>query len=385
MEILHTGDWHIGKLVHGVHMTEDAKTLLNQWLAYLSENKPDVMIIAGDVYDRSVPPVEAVALLNEIFSELVLKLKIKVIVISGNHDNGERLGFGSELLKQQGLYIYNRLEQVGEALVIEDNHGPVNFYPIPYIEPPVARIYYNDDTIKTHDDVYKKVLSDIKNIKNNQQRSVCIAHGLVMGGLMPDYSESERPLSIGGSDAVSVDYFKDYDYVALGHLHKPQKVSFPHIRYAGSLLKYSFSEAHQKKGMTRVTLGKDGFEKYEIISFKPIRDLRILKGDLKALLEAAKEDAGNKEDYIMAVLTDEGELYEPLSQLRSVYPNVLKLERQSLKSNNVEKSPAEDFRIKPPMALFGDFFEYVEETKLQEKDTKWLSKAIERAYKEEDV
>jgi exonuclease SbcD len=359
MKIIHTGDWHIGKLVHGVHMTEDQRHILKQLVETIENEKPQVLIIAGDIYDRSIPPVEAVELLDETLSEIILKQDITVIAIAGNHDSPDRVGFASMILTDRGLHIRGNISREISPIRIEDEKGPVDFYPIPFAEPAVVRELYGDDCIRSHDDAMKKVLGRIVDKMDSNARKVCISHAFVMGTEALETSESERPLSIGGSEYVNVDYFKDFDYVALGHLHRPQKVKHEKIRYSGSLLKYSFSEARQKKSITIVDMDGEGNIHYELRVLKPLRDLRIIKGDLNNLMDKDIYSLGNTEDYIMASLDNKGELIDPIGMLRSVYPNILRLEREQLdrEAGEDKTSAGNEFSKKNPLELFSEFYE----------------------------
>lgn len=357
MRILHIGDLHIGKLVHGIHMTKDQKHVLEQIIEIIDKENIDVLLIAGDIYDRSVPPVEAVDLLDDFLSEIIIKNKTKIIAIAGNHDSPDRVGFVSKILKDRGLHIVGNYETSLPKIEVEDEYGIINFYPIPFVEPAVVRILLEDDKIKSYDDAMKKTIENMN--VDYSQRNICIAHGFIVGVESLVESESERPLSVGGSDYVNVDYFKDFDYVALGHLHKPQRVKHDYIRYSGSLLKYSFSEARQKKSVTIVDFNSDGFNNYEQIYLEPLRDMRIIKGKLKNLIDPKVYMNTNLDDYIMAILEDEGELVNTISTIRSVYPNVLRIEKEKKESNVGENktSASEDFIKKDPLELFCEFYE----------------------------
>lgn len=358
MKILHTGDWHIGKLVHGIHMTEDQRYLLRQLIALIEQEKPEVLIIAGDLYDRSVPPVEAVDLLDETLSEIVLRQKTKIIVIAGNHDSPDRVGFASQLLRDKGLYISGNLLKTIEPIIIADAFGPVHFYPIPFTEPAIAKELHGDETITSHDLAMKAMLDTISQ-DTSVKRSVCIAHAFVMGTEALETSESERPLSIGGSEYVSVDYFNRFNYTALGHLHGPQKVKNAHIRYSGSLLKYSFSEALQKKSVALVTMDAEGNTEVELKELQPLRDMRVIKGKLENLLDKAVYGDTNTDDYIMAILTDRGELMDAIGKLRAVYPNILRIEKEQFLREAGESitSASREFAQKNPLELFAEFYE----------------------------
>lgn len=359
MKIIHTGDWHIGKLVHGVHMTEDQRHILNQLVETIEIEKPQVLIIAGDIYDRSIPPVEAVDLLDEILSEIILKHEITVIAIAGNHDSPDRVGFAGRILTDRGLHIRGNISGEIIPVRVEDEYGTVDFYPVPFVEPAVVREVYGDTEIKSHDDAIKTVLGRIVDKMDINSRNVCISHAFLMGTEALETSESERPLSIGGSEYVNVDYYSPFDYVALGHLHRPQKVKHDKIRYSGSLLKYSFSEARQKKSITIVDMDGDGNIEYEMKELEPLRDMRIIKGDLVSLMDRDVYSLGNTDDYIMASLTDKGELVDPISRLRSVYPNILRLEREQFNREAGEDrtSAGDEFSQKNPVDLFGEFYE----------------------------
>lgn len=361
MKILHTGDWHIGKLVHGVHMTEDQRYILKQLIALIDEEKPDVLIIAGDLYDRSVPPVEAVDLLDGVLSEIVMVHQTKVIVIAGNHDSPDRVGFASKLLRDKGLYIAGNLTKTVEPIVLEDAHGPVHFYPIPFVEPVVVKELYGDEAIKSHDTAMEAIMNRVRETMDSSQRNVCVAHAFVMGTEALETSESERPLSIGGSEYVSVNHFEQFHYTALGHLHGPQRVKNDHIRYSGSLLKYSFSEAVQKKSVTLINMDAAGNVAVELKELQPLRDMRVIKGKLENLLDKTVHGDTNTEDYIMAILTDRGELIDAISKLRAVYPNILRMEKEQFdrEAGDSGTSAGGEFASKNPLELFSEFYENV--------------------------
>lgn len=355
MKILHTSDWHIGKLVHGLHMTHDQRYMLKQMVQLIKEENIDLVIVAGDIYDRSIPPTEAVELLDEILSEIVMDLKVKVIIIAGNHDSPDRLNFGSKILRDHGLYIYGHLIKDQEPLVLSDAYGCVHFHPIPYADPLVVRALYEEPSIKSHDQAMEAIVKALKPRLKPQERHVAIGHAFVMGTDTLEVSDSERPLSIGGSSYVNVDHFEDFDYVALGHLHRPQKVKFDHVRYGGSLLKYSFSEARQKKSFTLIDMKEKGQVLIQQKSLVPQHDLRVLTGSLEDLMMLRPSD-----DYISASLTDQGKLFEPMKKLRHLYPNILQLEKQRLVSDAQKQVlTGQDLKHKSLDRLFEDFYTYV--------------------------
>lgn len=251
MRILHTADWHLGKLFYGSYLTEEQDYVLkHQLLPLIKDEGIDAVVLSGDVYDRSLPPTEAVALFDEMATKITAELKVPFLVISGNHDSAARLSFASRLLASQGLYIAGELDRMTDPVVLDDQYGPVAFLLAPYAEPAVVRHFLGDDNLRSHEAALCALLSWQQEKIPSGMRTVCAAHAFVAGGLAGD---SERPLSIGGSDQVGSDLFTDFSYTALGHLHGPQQITVPTIRYAGSLLKYSFGEARQKKALSSST------------------------------------------------------------------------------------------------------------------------------------
>lgn len=361
MRFIHTADWHIGKLVHGIHMTEDQKYILDKFTEIVKEEKPDAIVIAGDLYDRSIPPVEAVQLLGEVLVELLLKQGTKVIAIAGNHDSPDRVDFGGALMKATGLFISGNFRKDIEKVTLEDQFGKVNFYMLPYVEPVLVRELYGDENIRTHDDAFKAIVDKVNSKMDANERNILVTHGYITSGEAPETCESERPLSIGGTDAVRVEHFENFNYVALGHLHGAQKIKSDKIRYSGSLMKYSFSEVTQKKSVTVVNIDENGDIDYKYRELTPKRDMRKVKGELKDIIAKASECEKNPEDYIMATLTDKGEIIDAIGKLRNVYPNVLRLEREVLRGDAGEErtSASKNFVEKSLLGLFTEFYENI--------------------------
>lgn len=355
MKIFHTADWHIGKLVNAVHMTGDQAIVLDQLCSMIREHRPDAVVIAGDLYDRSVPPVEAVELLDRTLHAIVHDLDTPVIALAGNHDSNERVGFASALLAESGLHMSGTLTKEIPPVVLSDAHGPVHFFPIPYADTPVVRALFDDESIKTADDAMRRILSAVTGRMDPGVRSVAVAHGYVVkSGELPETSESERPLSLGGTESIDASLFEPFTYTALGHLHSPQRAGSERIRYAGSLLKYSLSEVSQKKGVTVVDIAADGSVETSFLQFRPRRDMRIIRGELAELISQKSVSSGNPEDYVFAVLTDKGELLDPMARLRSVYPNVLGMEREARAAGSGSSASA-GFKGRTALGLFEDF------------------------------
>ncbi|CEP50630.1 exonuclease SbcCD subunit D [Paraclostridium sordellii] len=372
MKIIHTSDWHIGKIVNEFSMIEDQKYILNKLIELIEIEDPKVLLIAGDIYDRSIPPVEAVELLNETLNKLIIEKNIKVLAISGNHDGGERLSFGGSILEKQGLYIAGRDEELYKKVTIEDENKNINFYLVPYKDPALTRKILEDKEIKSHNDAMISVVNKIKRELNKKEKNILVGHGYItmkrkdaIKELENKYevaeletSESERPLSIGGTDLIDGNIFEDFDYVALGHLHGRQKVGREEMRYSGSLLKYSFSEVNQKKGVYVLDINKENNIDIDFKPMKPLRDLRIIKGNIEDLLEEGRHIKEGKNDYIQAILTDDGELINPMEKLKSVYPNTMLITRERKKEITEDKTSAKgEYKKKSKLELFKEFYD----------------------------
>lgn len=372
MKIIHTSDWHIGKIVNEFSMIEDQKYILNKLIELIEIEDPKVLLIAGDIYDRSIPPVEAVELLNETLNKLIIEKNIKVLAISGNHDGGERLSFGGSILEKQGLYIAGRDEELYKKVTIKDENKNINFYLVPYKDPALIRKILEDKEIKSHNDAMISVVNKIKKELNKKEKNILVGHGYItmkrkdaIKELENKYevaqletSESERPLSIGGTDLIDGNIFEDFDYVALGHLHGRQKVGREAMRYSGSLLKYSFSEVNQKKGVYILDINKENNIDIDFKPMKPLRDLRIIKGNIEDLLEEGRNIKEGKNDYIQAILTDDGELINPMEKLKSVYPNTMLITRERKKEITEDKTSAKgEYKKKSKLELFKEFYD----------------------------
>lgn len=359
MKIIHTADWHLGKIIYSNYMTEDQKYILNNFINYLSQNKPDVLIIAGDLYDRAIPPSEAVNLLNKTLSKIVLEMKIPTLIISGNHDSAERLEFLNGILSGMDLHIEGTLKKEVKKVTFSDNYGPVNFYLLPYVEFQKAKdIFEIDFENKTQ---ALKHYIDNMNI-NKKERNILISHEYIMGG---EESESERPLSIGGSEFVDYSVFEIFDYVALGHLHRPQKFKNEKINYSGSLLKYSFSESNHKKGMNLVEIKEKGKVDIQKISFNTERDMKVMKGMFDEIMKEKSTD-----DYLHIVLENEKPVYDAINKLRSKFPNVLSLDFPNLKTNDDIKTSDKNIKDISPVELFETFYEEVKQTQIKKEEKK---------------
>ena len=352
MKFIHTSDWHIGRQFHNVSLLDDQRYVLDQLVEHIKNESVDAVIIAGDIYDRSVPPAAAVSLLNDILNTICSTLGVPVILIPGNHDGAERLSFASKQLSQAGLHIIGELNQITEPVVLNKNGSEVSFYGIPYNDPESVRNYFAVD-VSSHDEAHQYLVEQINSVKSDNAINVLISHCFIDGA---EASESERPLSIGGADRVSVEPFKAFDYVALGHLHNPQKKGAEHIRYSGSILKYSFSEQRQQKGVTLVEMSQTGIQTMHL-PLKPLRDMRTLEGDLETLIKQGLTDPNNQ-DYLLIRLTDQSALLDPMSKLRKVYENVLHIEKTWLQDSGSLQVNREKLK-RGELEMFQDFFKQV--------------------------
>lgn len=334
MKIFHTADWHLGKIVQGVHMTEDQRYILDEFIRAIDEEQPDVVIIAGDLYDRAIPPVEAVDLLDDVLSKIAIERHIPVLAIAGNHDSPTRLEFGRQLMGKAGLHIIGNFSDFTEKVVLHDAAGEVHFHLIPFAEPTKVRATLQDEEIHTYDDAMQKTTAHIASTLQKHARHVAIAHAFVTpaGEKAENTSDSERPLAIGGTECVDATYFEPFHYTALGHLHRAHYVKHEKIRYAGSPLKYSASEATHDKGFLIVDLAADGTVEVKKRPLRARRDMRIIEGTLQEIMRHA-----SCEDYVFVHLTDETPVIGAMEQIRTVYKNALHVERRIWKKTDEEQ------------------------------------------------
>lgn len=326
MKFFHTADWHLGKLVQGVYMTNDQRYILDQFIQAVEDEQPDAVIISGDLYDRAVPPTEAVHLLDETLGKIVLQLKIPVLAIAGNHDSPSRLDFGSKILRENGLHIIGNLSSSIKPVVLHDAYGEVHVYLIPYCDPSIVRNVFGEKEIRNHNDAMQTIIKHIEAKMDPNARHMFVGHAFVTpyGEKEENTSESERPLAIGGSEYVEAELFQRFHYTALGHLHQAHYVKDPKIRYAGSPLKYSISEENHRKGFFIVEMDGEGNVEIEKQLLIPKRDMRTVVGSLSELLQQPIN-----EDYVFIKLTDETPVLSPMEKVRSVYPNAMHVERKS--------------------------------------------------------
>ena len=365
MKILHLADLHIGKIVLEQSMLEDQKYILKQIVEKIKNEKIELVLIAGDIYDRSVPPSDAVTCLNNFLKILIKDLKVKVCIIAGNHDSKERLGFGSEIFANDGLYITANYKGKVDKIELHDEYGKLNIYMLPYIKPVEVKEFFGDIEINSYHEAITTIIEKEKIDQN--ERNIILSHQFVTAGSEePERSESET-LILGGTENVDISCYKKFDYVALGHIHGPQRIGRNTARYAGTILKYSFSEVNQKKSLTMINFKEKGNLDIKLIPLEPLRDMRILKGPIEELTKEENYKKTNVEDYIKAIITNEEPVYDAIGKMKKIFPNTLRLEIENSKTNlNIDKklSNLDNIKKKDEIELFNEFYKYQHDQEL---------------------
>ena len=349
VKFLHTADWHIGRKLQGKDLLEDQQYVMNNLISKIDETKPDFLIIAGDLYDRSVPSKEATTLLQELLVKINIECNIPIFAISGNHDSRERLAIGEAWFSKHKFYLHTRLNQAFDKITIEDT----DIYLLPYFEPFEAREYFEDSTLTTHNSATKRVIDEIyKNIDMNRT-NILVAHTFVSGGLETD---SEREISVGTVENVAVEIFEKFHYVALGHLHNPNAIKEERIKYSGSPMAYSFSEATQTKGMRLVELTKEIYTE-EFISLEQKRKLYNISTTYEEVF--TKEFQLNfdcKNDYFSMELSGLEGVTDPLPRIKEYYPNTLILKQKRNNNSDIEMKFDKEMLTKSPLELIEGFY-----------------------------
>lgn len=367
-------------------MTEDQRYVLRQLVEAVEREKPDAVIIAGDLYDRSVPPTEAVELLDELLNKLVLELRTPVLAIAGNHDSPDRLAFATRIMEGQGLHLAGQFNPDMKPVVLQDEYGEVHVHLVPYADPAQVRHALGDESVRTHDDAMRAIVRRIVERMEPRARHVLVAHAFVTpGGAAADNtSDAERPLAIGGAEQVHAEYFEPFHYTALGHLHQAHHVLHERIRYAGSPLKYSISEEHHAKSYTVVDLDAAGNAAIRICPFAARRDMRRVIGTIAEIESHAPND-----DYVFVTLTDEHPVLFPMEKVRAVYPNALHVERQvhipagagSVGSAEIGARSKQDA---DPLELFAAFYLEVTGREPDERKKRLFADTYELVLREEE-
>lgn len=376
MRFLHLADLHIGKRVNGFSMIEDQKFVFEQVYNVIENEKIDGIIMAGDIYDKPVPSAEAVKLFDEMLTRLV-SINLPIFVISGNHDSAERIGFGSDILSAAKVYMSRVYNGNLQKIELEDDYGKINVYLLPFIKPATVKNIYKEAEIKDYDDALEYVLSQEK--IDETKRNVIVSHQFVTGAMR---SESEEG-SVGGLDNVSVENYEAFDYVALGHIHRAQQMGRESARYAGTLIKYSFSEEKHNKSMTIVDLKEKGNIEIKEIPVKPLHDLKTIKGKFSKITSEEFYKELKKEDYYRAVLTDEDDILNAIGKLKSIYPNLMSMEYDNTRTRSYSVvDNVETGETKSPLDYFEEFFEKQNGRKMSEKQRNYLLEILGEAREE---
>lgn len=373
MKFLHLADLHLGKRVNGFSMLEDQAHILRQILAILDDEQPDGVLIAGDVYDKSVPSVEAVELLDDFLTELRAR-GVPVLLISGNHDSPERLAFGGRVMDSCGIHISPVYDGALAPVTLQDAFGPVHVWLLPFVKPAHVRRWFPDADIESYTDAVAEAIAHMD--IDTAARNVLVTHQFVTGGTR---SGSEE-LSVGGTDNVDSGVFAPFDYVALGHLHGAQHIGRETIRYAGSPLKYSFSEARQHKSVTVVTLGEKGDVQVRTVALTPLRELREIRGSYDELTARSfYEHTTYRSDYLHLILTDEQDVFDAMSRLRTIYPYLMTLDYDNARTRAAGgmSVPAETER-RTPLELFEALYQRQNHRPMSEVQRAYIAQLMEQ-------
>lgn len=383
MKFFHLSDLHIGKQLHRYNLKEDQQVILKEVITYAKELRPDAIVIAGDIYDKSVPSAEAVNVFDEFLTDLSeITPEIPILIISGNHDSPDRLKYASEILKRHHIYLAGnvpeRPEEHIEKVTLHDAYGEVNFYLLPFMKPAYVKNIFVDGTPETYSDAVKEIIKREK-IDYKDKRNVLVSHQLYLGekSESPETCDSEV-FSVGGIDNVDIGSVKEFDYVALGHLHGAQCIGKPEIRYCGTLLKYSVSESTQNKSLTVVTLKAKG-EKPEIENYPlhPLRDVRKKKGTLDEIIKEAQET--EKDDYISITLTDEIDPYKPKEQLERIFSHILEIRVDNQRTRTKLKEMDEELVMKDPFTSFAEFYKEMQGREMNGEEETIMKEIFDKA------
>jgi exonuclease sbcCD, D subunit len=379
MKLIHLSDLHLGKRINAFSMIEDQRDILTKIIGIIDNERPDAVLIAGDVYDKSVPSADAVELFDDFLVRLA-KRSLQIFVISGNHDSPERIAFGRRLMDRSGVHmspVYN-----GQVLPVslEDIYGTVNIYMLPFLKPAHVRRYFPDIKIDTYTDALRVAVTKMN--LNPAERNILVTHQFVTGAIRSDSEE----ISVGGSDHVDASVFADFDYVALGHLHRPQNCTSDRIRYCGTPLKYSFSEVGDQKSVTIIELSRKGTQFIRTAELVPKHDMKEIRGSYKELtLKKFYENSTYQEDYMHITLTDEEDIPYAIGKLRSIYHNLMKLDYDNKRTrSNPEISVNANAERESPMNLFSDFYKKQNNQAMSEEQSSFMRALFERVWGENE-
>lgn len=378
MKLFHISDLHIGKKVNGFSMIEDQRYILTEIIQMIEEERPDVLLISGDVYDVKQPSAEAVALLDDFLKKLAKEhadIGMDTCIISGNHDSAERLAYASSIIDMSGIHISPVYDGKVSAFRKSDEYGEVSFYLLPFLRPADVKRYFPDEDINSYDDAIHTVVSDLN--VDTSKRNVILSHQFVTGAKR---SESEEVI-VGGLDNISALNYDDFDYAALGHIHGPQKTGRDTVRYSGTPLKYSFSEEHDKKSVVEVDLLEKGNVSISLHELTPKHDMRVIRGRYDDLMNRENYKDTDTDDYVKIVLTDEEDIPSAIEKLRVVYPNIMQLEYDNKRTRTAQTIKG-DAKVdeKSPQQLFEEFYELQNNQSMTDEQKEYVSSLIEKVW-----
>ena len=376
MKFIHLSDLHLGKRVYDFNLTEDQKYILKEILKVIDTENPDAVLIAGDIYDKSVPSTEAVELLDEFLYQLSGR-DLQVFLISGNHDSPERLAFASRLISRTGIHLSPVYNGAVEPIVLTDEFGPVNVYLLPFVKPVHVRRFFPDENIESYNDALRTAVEALD--IDRSERNILVTHQFVTGAIRSDSEE----ISVGGTDNVDAAVFDGFDYVALGHIHGPQNIGSERIRYCGTPLKYSFSEAKHQKSVTVIDLEDKESISVRTVPLHPLRDMREIEGTYEELTYRPNYEGTKTDDYIHITLTDEEDIPDAIGKLRLIYPNLMSLDYNNSRTRSAGMlSDLEELQNKSPLVLFEEFYEQQNGRPMSEQQENFVRKIMENIWED---
>ena len=376
MKFIHLSDLHLGKRVYDFNLTEDQKYILKEILKVIDTENPDAVLIAGDIYDKSVPSTEAVELLDEFLYQLSGR-DLQVFLISGNHDSPERLAFASRLISRTGIHLSPVYNGAVEPIVLTDEFGPVNVYLLPFVKPVHVRRFFPDENIESYNDALRTAVEALD--IDRSERNILVTHQFVTGAIRSDSEE----ISVGGTDNVDAAVFDGFDYVALGHIHGPQNIGSERIRYCGTPLKYSFSEAKHQKSVTVIDIADKESISVRTVPLHPLRDMREIEGTYEELTYRPNYEGTDTDDYIHITLTDEEDIPDAIGKLRLIYPNLMSLDYNNSRTRSAGMlSDLEKLQNKSPLVLFEEFYEQQNGRPMSEQQESFVRKIMENIWED---
>ena len=375
MKIIHTADWHIGQTFFGYDRFQEHQYFLDWLTDQITTQQIDVLLISGDIFDVANPSAQAQRQFYRFLRRVTEQNPgLQIILIAGNHDSKERLGFGNKIFEEEGLYISSKYDGKIKKVELEDEYGKLNIYMLPFVKPVEVKQYFDDEQFG-YDEMIHKIIE--KEEINTNERNIILTHQFVTArGEDVERTDSEI-LSLGGTDNVDVSNYDKFDYVAIGHVHRPQRIGRDTARYAGTMLKYSFSEVKHKKTMPILEFKEKGNIDIKLEELVPLRDMREIKDTIEELLKKENYEGTNTDDYIRAIITNEEPLYDAIGQIRSIYPNVLKLEIQNSKTTlEIQQENLKEVKNKSEIELFNEFYKFQNNVELNDEQKKYIEKII---------